>query len=196
MVLARALIKNPKILLLDESTSALDSESERIVQDALDSVIAERRRTTIVVAHRLSTIKNADVICVIDNGQIVETGTHTELIQRNGLYHDLVETQNAVPAEAGRRTGSSVSGRRRSNIGAVDTNELEGSEEDMPVLRFRDVHFCYPSRPDNDIFHGLSFSVFENETLAIVGPRYVSYSFVECRCFIALLNIAFCLLTV
>ena len=158
--------------MLDEATSALDSSSERLVQDALDSVVAERKHTTIVVAHRLSTIRNADTIFVLNHGKIVEAGTHAELIERQGLYHNLVEAQNANPAE---RRRSSVSGRRRSSLtSAIDIDELqEGYEKEIPTLQFKDVHFHYPSRPDIEIFRGLNFCVYEGETLALVGPRYV-----------------------
>ncbi|KAJ0647095.1 putative ABC transporter, P-loop containing nucleoside triphosphate hydrolase [Helianthus annuus] len=89
IAIARAIVKSPKILLLDEATSALDAESERVVQDALDGVMVNR--TTVVVAHRLSTIKGADVIAVLKNGVIVETGKHDELIDiKDGLYASLV----------------------------------------------------------------------------------------------------------
>ncbi|KAL5722395.1 ABC-type xenobiotic transporter [Ranunculus cassubicifolius] len=92
IAIARALIKSPRILLLDEATSALDSESERIVQEALDN--ASLGRTTIVIAHRLSTVRNADVIAVVQNRQVMETGSHDELIQdENGLYSSLVRLQ-------------------------------------------------------------------------------------------------------
>ncbi|KAK4417716.1 ABC transporter B family member 15 [Sesamum alatum] len=92
IAIARAVIKAPKILLLDEATSALDSESERVVQEALDK--AAVGRTTIVIAHRLSTIRNADLIAVVQNGQVVEMGSHDQLIQDdNGLYSSLVRLQ-------------------------------------------------------------------------------------------------------
>ncbi|GIX84755.1 ATP-dependent translocase ABCB1 [Caerostris extrusa] len=91
IAVARALIKNPKILLLDEATSALDTESEAIVQSALDQ--ARKGRTTIIVAHRLSTIRNADRIYVLSDGLINEVGTHDELMERKQLYHQLVLSQ-------------------------------------------------------------------------------------------------------
>ena len=91
IAIARALIKNPEIMILDEATSALDSESEKLVQDALDSLM--EGRTTFVIAHRLSTIVRADKIVVMDNGEIKETGTHSELIAMNGIYKNLYDIQ-------------------------------------------------------------------------------------------------------
>ena len=90
--IARAILKNPDILILDEATSALDTESERLVQDALEKLL--KNRTSIIIAHRLSIIRNADFICVLEKGKIVETGTHEELIRLNGRYSKLCEMQS------------------------------------------------------------------------------------------------------
>ena len=91
LAIARALIKNPEIMILDEATSALDSESEKLVQEALDSLM--EGRTTFVIAHRLSTIVRADKIVVMENGEIKEMGTHSELIAMNGIYKNLYDIQ-------------------------------------------------------------------------------------------------------
>ncbi|MFH6605112.1 ABC transporter ATP-binding protein [Maribacter algicola] len=89
--IARAVLKNPPIMILDEATSALDTESERLVQDALDKMM--RNRTSLVIAHRLSTIQKANKIVVLQKGEIVEQGTHDELLKKNGIYRKLVEMQ-------------------------------------------------------------------------------------------------------
>jgi ATP-binding cassette subfamily B (MDR/TAP) protein 1 len=165
IAIARVLVKNPKILLLDESTSALDTESELIVQSALDSVVAEQKRTTIVIAHRLSTIRSADMICVVEEGRIIERGNHDELMALQGHYFKLVEAQQLRE----RVEGSSHSGPPSRNPSFVDLRE-SFSLQSTPVIMFRDVWFSYPSRPDVDIFRGLNLSVFPGESLALVGP--------------------------
>lgn len=89
--IARAVLSNPPIMLLDEATSALDTESEKLVQDALNNLM--KNRTSLIIAHRLSTIQNADIIVVLENGRVVEQGTHQQLISNNGLYRKLIDMQ-------------------------------------------------------------------------------------------------------
>jgi subfamily B ATP-binding cassette protein MsbA len=91
LTIARAVLKNPPILILDEATSSLDTESERLVQDAINNMM--QNRTSIVIAHRLSTIRHADEIVVLQKGKIVERGTHEQLIALNGFYKRLVDMQ-------------------------------------------------------------------------------------------------------
>ena len=89
--IARVFLKNPPLLILDEATSALDNTTEILIQQALDELC--KGRTTLIVAHRLSTIKNADEIAVVDDGSIVEQGTHEELMEKHGIYYDLYQLQ-------------------------------------------------------------------------------------------------------
>ncbi|GMP29098.1 hypothetical protein CsSME_00004361 [Camellia sinensis var. sinensis] len=126
IAIARAIIKAPRILLLDEATSALDSESERIVQEALDK--AAVGRTTIIIAHRLSTIRNADIIAVIQNGQVMETGSHDQLIQdENGLYTSLIQLQQTEKSDSNNMTASTSS----NSIAKFDTNNTSSRRLSM-----------------------------------------------------------------
>jgi subfamily B ATP-binding cassette protein MsbA len=93
VAIARAILKDPRLLVLDEATSSLDNESEAAIQGALERLL--RDRTTIVIAHRLSTVERADRIVVLDRGQIAEEGTHAQLLARNGLYARLYERKFA-----------------------------------------------------------------------------------------------------
>ncbi len=99
VALARAILRNAPILLLDEATSALDAESERLVQQALAAF--SQSRTTLVIAHRLATVKNADTICVMEDGEIVETGSHAQLLALDGIYAQLCKSQALLPGEPG-----------------------------------------------------------------------------------------------
>ncbi len=98
MAIARAILRDPTVLLLDEATSALDAESERLVQAALERLRADR--TVLVIAHRLATVQRADRICVLDQGRLVATGTHTQLIAAGGLYARLAALQFNLESEA------------------------------------------------------------------------------------------------
>jgi ABC-type multidrug transport system fused ATPase/permease subunit len=156
--------------LLDEATSALDSESEAVVQDALDTLLQSAERTIIVIAHRLSTVKNADMICVVREGQIAEAGTHDELMTKHGHYFDLVKAQTRTKednADAESNAPSSISRSFHDTEESVQANMTEGQSK--VLLQFKDVHFRYPSRP-NKIFRGLNLVIYEGETLALVGP--------------------------
>ncbi|OPJ81788.1 hypothetical protein AV530_014340 [Patagioenas fasciata monilis] len=123
IAIARALVRNPKILLLDEATSALDTESESVVQAALDK--AREGRTTVVVAHRLSTVRNADLIAVFENGVITEQGNHFELLERKGIYYKLVNMQ-AIESEV-------PSSENNENAFSVTTSEFKPEfQESLP----------------------------------------------------------------
>ncbi|XP_037393229.1 ATP-dependent translocase ABCB1-like [Pygocentrus nattereri] len=123
IAIARALIKNPKILLLDEATSALDTQSESIVQAALDK--ARAGRTTIVIAHRLSTIRSADVIAGFKDGQVVEQGTHRELMNKKGVYYSLVMQQTSG------RPGDDEEEDNDENVSEGETSQ-ESSDSEIP----------------------------------------------------------------
>ncbi|CAL1611148.1 unnamed protein product [Knipowitschia caucasica] len=157
IAIARALVRNPKILLLDEATSALDAESETIVQAALDKV--RQGRTTIVVAHRLSTIRNADLIAGFQNGEIVELGTHSKLMEIKGVYHTLVTMQSfrnveecdeQLSEEEEERPSTPTVRRRKSTRGSSfagdkveketqDKDKTEEEEDDAPPVSFFQV---------------------------------------------------------
>jgi ABC-type multidrug transport system fused ATPase/permease subunit len=139
----------------------------------LDKLIKEDQgnQTILVVAHRLSTIKNADVIAVLARGGVVEAGNHSELISKRGAYHALVEAQK------GKGTESRKSSKRKSGAGfeeistALVPASTTNTDVSDDIISFQDVEFKYPSRPEQKIFEGLEMSVKKGETLAIVGPR-------------------------
>ena len=141
IAIARALVRNPQLLLLDEATSALDTESEAVVQAALDRI--HTTRTTIIIAHRLSTVRNADMIVALEDGKVKEKGSHSELMELKGLYHSLVERQMAGKEvleepevreeDADVKAQGSVSARRlsrqKSDAGPLKAQKEEETEE-------------------------------------------------------------------
>ncbi len=144
IAIARVLLKDPPVLLLDEATSALDTVSERVVQEALDE--AARGRTTISIAHRLSTVMGADVIHVIEAGQIVESGTHSELLALNGLYAELaaqqvaatrvLETEKVIEREVSGGAAAGLTNRRadRAPEGSVAEDAVDALTAPVPLL--------------------------------------------------------------
>jgi subfamily B ATP-binding cassette protein MsbA len=126
IAIARAILKDPAILLLDEATSSLDNESEGLVQEALDRLMHNKRRTTVIVAHRLSTIKVAHRIAVLDSGRIVELGTHDELMEMNGLYARLYSMQFRDPEEELAVLGATMSSSNGHHDGAKSPEKPTG----------------------------------------------------------------------
>jgi len=174
IAIARVLVGNPKLLLLDEATSALDSESELVVQDALDQLLAREKRTTVIIAHRLTTIRNADVIVVIAEGKVVEKGTHDSLMaSEGGHYRKLVEKQ-----EHSLDTGALVEANKNGsepNLASItgSTGDLMALGKDSQArtqLRFKGIRFAYPTRPNKPILDNFNITVKQGETLALVGP--------------------------
>eukprot|EP00804_Cyclotella_cryptica_P002716 CCRYP_009611-RE/>CCRYP_009611-RE protein AED:0.12 eAED:0.12 QI:425/1/1/1/1/0.93/15/294/1343 len=181
IAIARVLVGNPKLLLLDEATSALDSESELVVQEAIEKLLATEKRTTIIIAHRLTTIRNADVIVVISGGKVVEMGTHNELMEaETGHYRALVHKQEntlgGTESEGPSRSSSEVNLAAAGASGitsSMTTGLVESrtpSMSNMTQLRFNDVRFAYPTRPKKPILDRFMLSVKRGETLALVGP--------------------------
>ncbi|XP_062350659.1 ATP-dependent translocase ABCB1 [Cinclus cinclus] len=137
IAIARALVRNPKILLLDEATSALDTESESVVQAALDK--AREGRTTVVVAHRLSTVRNADLIAVFEGGVITEQGNHAKLLERKGIYYKLVNMQ-AIEAEVPSSENYEYvlpSSENYENVSSVKNRESEPEFEESLTIGLR-----------------------------------------------------------
>ncbi|XP_006396374.2 ABC transporter B family member 3 isoform X2 [Eutrema salsugineum] len=152
IAIARAILKDPRILLLDEATSALDAESERVVQEALDRVMVNR--TTVIVAHRLSTVRNADMIAVIHRGKIVEEGSHSELLKdHEGAYSQLIRLQevnkesNGLEISNGLRDGSISGGPSRGN--SSSRRHDDNSVSDLGLLAGQEITETAQEQPQN-----------------------------------------------
>merc|ERR1711966_129346 len=176
IAIARVLVGNPKLLLLDEATSALDSESELVVQEALDQLLEREKRTTVIIAHRLTTIRNADVIVVIAGGRVVETGTHESLMESvDGHYRSLVLKQENSLESGGQGTDSNGPSRSGSeaNLSALgserDLVALGKSTKSQPQLKFKDVKFAYPTRPNKPILN--NFKTWKRTTNKSISKR-------------------------
>ncbi|KAI8898553.1 P-loop containing nucleoside triphosphate hydrolase protein [Globomyces pollinis-pini] len=208
IAIARAIIKDPKILLLDEATSALDTESERIVQAALEN--ASKNRTTIVIAHRLSTVKNADMIVVMNTGVIVENGTHQELVEKKGVYFSLVQGQNIKQVDDTTEekvelepSKSQTSLRKRNSTPKRQNLEVPDEDEEAEVAKqtaekLKSIKLDYSrllawNRPEYPIFvlaslgsivNGASqplFSILFSNVLTVLGTSTaVTYAWLFC----------------
>ena len=154
-------------------SSALDSESELVVQEALDNILTKQKRTTVIIAHRLSTIRNADIIAVVMNGGIVEKGSHDELmVAPTGYYRNLVEKADKVGQS------SLPSSRENSENDLTELERKESVKEasegpnkvGKTLVEFKDITFSYPTRPDKNILENFNLKIRKGETVALVGP--------------------------
>uniref|UniRef100_A0AC35TX00 ABC transporter, ATP-binding protein n=1 Tax=Rhabditophanes sp. KR3021 TaxID=114890 RepID=A0AC35TX00_9BILA len=183
IAIARTLARGPKVLLLDEATSALDTKSEKIVQAALDE--AAKGRTTIIIAHRLSTIKNADKIIVFDAGNIIEQGTHDELVALGGSYAGLVKAQQIAPEPADEEIpldddleGSVISSSTRSHVYRAEPANIYNRKE-SDSISFKSSHRS-SVRSGRDAFmrgvsHNESFGV-SNRRMSTIGAADPAYA--------------------
>jgi ATP-binding cassette, subfamily B (MDR/TAP), member 1 len=160
------------------STLALDAESERLVQDALDNILKHEKITTIIIAHRLSTIRHVDRINVIAAGSVVEQGTHDELMSTKSYYRKLVEEQDGsvikqdeVDQETIRSDHGASVKNRASTLNLYVENSAEGivMRKDVVHLSFNNVTFSYPTRPQRNVLSGFTLSIRRGETIALVG---------------------------
>jgi len=155
------------------SSALRRTESELVVQEALDNILETKKLTTVIIAHRLSTIRNCDIINVLVYGELLESGTHDELMEKGGYYKKLVEKQDGTKNNS--ESNSALSSRNNS---AVDLKGLAEGEtqttcnhmEGIPHISFRNVKFAYPTRPKKIIFDGFNLDIDQGSTVALVGP--------------------------
>lgn len=140
------------------------------MQTAIDGLLEKKKCTTIVIAHRLSTIRHADIIAVLEDGKLVESGSHEALLEKKGEYYGFVEAQKTPVVEAGSDIDTSVDSSYLKSSESSSDPAAKADDDAQPVLRFCNVRFSYPSRPDSKILDGFNLSVKKGETLALVGP--------------------------
>jgi ATP-binding cassette, subfamily B (MDR/TAP), member 1 len=172
IAIARVLVGKPRILILDEATSALDSESELVVQEALDNILETQKITTVIIAHRLSTIRGCDIINVLRSGVIVESGTHEELMSKEGYYYELVMKQDGGMSS---KSDSAADLTELNDETATSNNTVAKVEPTKPTslyphISFKDVTFSYPTRPKKIIFDEFNLDIELGSTVALVGP--------------------------
>jgi ABC-type multidrug transport system fused ATPase/permease subunit len=153
---------------------ALDAESELVVQEALDNIVAHKNITTVIVAHRLSTIRHADKINVIVGGRLVESGTHNELMETASYYRKMVDKQEGLEDDelnSSSRSSSRAPSRQSSAFDMSKLEEQDAPEADNGVahVEFKNVSFAYPTRPQKTILSQFNLKVQQGQTVAIVG---------------------------
>jgi ABC-type multidrug transport system fused ATPase/permease subunit len=155
-----------------QSYSALDTESELVVQEALDNILQNKDTTTIIIAHRLSTIRNADVINVVVGGRIQEQGTHDELMAKESYYRRLVEKQEGKRGDEARSSAAPSRSSSGADLSAMDSdaNKATSLSSTVAHIEFKNVAFSYPTRPKKTIFFDFNLAIEQGETVALVGP--------------------------
>lgn len=158
------------------------------MQEALDNIVQQKKITTIIIAHRLSTIRSADVINVLVDGEIVESGTHDELMDKMGYYRKLVEKQDHTAENSENPSARSSRNNSEVDLTKLESNTIEQSQALdinmlIPHFAFRNVSFSYPTRPKKLVFDEFNLIIKQGETIALCGPRYAHL--VVCDTFIA-----------
>lgn len=166
-----------EIAVLTVSACSLQcrAESELVVQEALDNILDKKKLTTVIIAHRLSTIRNCDIINVLVYGELLESGTHDELMEKGGYYKKLVEKQDGTKNNS--ESNSAISSRNNSTddlVGLANASDKSNMPTDgfpgVPHIQFRNVKFAYPTRPKKMIFDGFNLDIEQGSTVALVGP--------------------------